>query len=219
MLLSRSYAECDQCVSAKCATSAWEEYYLHTLNITNPHRTLVLACQYFKLENIHEGRAVDLGAGTGRDTLFLLDSGWHVFALDGEQLSIDIILNRIHPNQVSNLEVSVSPFSEMIIPTELNLINASYSLPFCKQEDFENCWNKIVTSLAVGGRFCGHFFGPHDEWANDPNLTIHSYEDLMELFQSRFVIEYLQIEDGFVPCANGEMKHWHTYHVVAKKIH
>ena len=138
--------------------------------------------------------------------------------MDAEQLSIDIILNRVDLNQISNLEVSISPFAEMKLPKELDLINASYSLPFCKPEDFDHCWNTIASSLAVGGRFCGHFFGKHDEWANHPNLTIHSYEDLIALFQNQFIIEYLQIEDGPVPCANGKMKHWHTYHVIAKKI-
>lgn len=214
----KSYAENNQINTSKNESIKWENYYQNTLNITDPHKTLLLAYKYFQMENTLEGKAADLGAGTGRDTLFLLNSGWQVFALDAEQLSIDIILNRIEPNQILNLEVLVSPFSKMALPKELHLINASYSLPFCKPEDFDQCWNTIVSSLMAGGRFCGHFFGKHDEWANNPSLTIHSYEDLIALFQDQFVIEYLQIEDGLVPCANGKMKHWHTYHVIAKKI-
>lgn len=112
----------------------------------------------------------------------------------------------------------VVPFSEMTLPSELDLINASYSLPFCKPKDFDQCWRMIVDQLAIGGRFSGHFFGEKDEWASNPNLTIHSYEKMLKLFEDQFIIEYLQIEDGLVPCANGGMKHWHVYHVVAKKI-
>lgn len=199
-------------------SNTWESYYQNTINSTDPRKTLLLALTYFQMENINTGKAADLGAGAGRDTLFLLKSGWQVFALDAEQLSIDIILSRVDSNDIAKLEVMASPFSEMILPKELDLINASYSLPFCNPKEFDLCWEQIVNSLALGGRFCGQFFGKHDEWANNPNLTIHAYTDFMKLFEDLFEIEYLQIEDGLIPSASGKMKHWHVYHVVAKKI-
>jgi tellurite methyltransferase len=198
------------------SSNSWSNYYQNTINSTDPHKTLLLAYKYFEMENI-KGKAADLGAGTGRDTLFLLKSGWQVLSLDAEQLAIDIILNRVDADDVPNLEVQVASFSEMILPTELSLINASYSLPFCKPNDFNECWETIVNSLAEGGRFCGQFFGQEDEWANNPELTIHTKKEVLKLFESRFQIEYLQIEKGLLPCANEKMKQWHVYHVVAKK--
>jgi len=196
----------------------WDNYYQNTLHINDPHKTLLLAQKYFQLENKIGGMAADLGAGTGRDTLFLLKQGWNVLALDAEQLSIDIILNRIGVLYNNNLEVVVTPFSEMMLPNDLDLINASYSMPFCRPQDFPQCWKTITDQLAIGGRFSGQFFGEKDEWAINPDLTIHSHEKMLRLFEDQFVIEYLQIEDGLIPCANGQMKHWHVYHVVAKKI-
>jgi tellurite methyltransferase len=198
-------------------SSPWEGYYQNTIHITVPHKTLLLAHRYFELENQNTGRAVDLGAGTGRDSLFLLKSGWRVLALDAELRSIDIILNRIDPCYEPNLEVQVAPFSDMILPSDINLVNASYSLPFCNPQDFQQCWETIVDSLVDGGRFCGQFFGPEDEWADNPRLTFLSYEEVLTLFEGRFQIEYMQIEKGFLPCANGQMKRWHVFHVVAKK--
>lgn len=205
-------------ISHAAESKAWENYYQNTLNLSDPRKNLLLAQKYFELENKIGGTAADLGAGTGRDTLFLLQQGWDVLALDAEQLSIDIILNRVDVSYLNNLEVMVIPFSEMILPTGLDLINASYSLPFCKPQDFSQCWTKITDHLAIGGRFSGQFFGEKDEWATNPDLTIHSYENMLQLFEHQFVIEYLQIEEGLMPCANGKMKHWHVYHVVAKKI-
>ncbi|MFI5344443.1 MAG: methyltransferase domain-containing protein [Chlamydiales bacterium] len=208
-------------ISAICnaaESKIWENYYQNTLNISDPHKTLLLAQKYFQLENKIGGMAADLGAGTGRDTLFLLQQGWDVLALDAEQLSIDIILNRVDVSYLKSLEVMAIPFSEMILPAELDLINASYSLPFCKPQDFSQCWRNIIDHLAIGGRFSGQFFGEKDEWATNADLTIHSYEKMLQLFEDQFVIEYLQIEDGLIPCANGKMKHWHVYHLVAKKI-
>ncbi len=194
-----------------------EEYFEGTMDMTEPRKTVMLAHKYFQMENVNTGRAVDLGAGTGRDTLFLLRSGWKVCALDEKQQSIDIILDRVEPEHKAGLEVQVTNFSNMTLPKEVDLINASFSLPFCKPEHFEHCWKTIVQSLAIGGRFCGHFFGEHDEWASDPELTIHSLEGIKDLFKPQFKIEYLQIEQGLIPNFDGQMKQWHIYHVVAKK--
>lgn len=196
----------------------WESYYQNTANINTPHKTLLIAQKSFQSENKLTGTAVDLGAGTGRDTVFLLQQGWSVLAVDAQQLSIAIILSRIDPLFLPKLDVMEKPFSEMVLPDNLDLINASYSLPFCNPQEFPQCWEIITEQLSIGGRFSGQFFGEKDEWASNPNLTIHSYERMIDLFKDRFIIEYLQIEDGPAPCGNGKIKHWHVYHIVAKKI-
>lgn len=197
--------------------STWEEYYQDTMN-ADVCKTLTLAHRYFQMEGVNFGKAVDLGAGSGVDTMFLLKSGWHVLALDVEQRSIDIILSRTDAADLPNLEVVVAPFSEMLLPKELNLINASRCLPFCHRTDFDKCWETIVSSLAVGGRFCGQFYGEHDWLAsNNPNATIVTYDEVMRLFKD-FKIEYMQIDDGLLPCSDGKIYPCHTYHVVAKKI-
>jgi len=84
-----SYAEGR--VNSEEETKLWEIYYHNTINISDPHTTLLLANRYFQIEGMSGGRAADLGAGAGRDTLFLLSNGWQVFALDAEELSIEII--------------------------------------------------------------------------------------------------------------------------------
>lgn len=196
----------------------WEIYYQDTRNATDQRMTLELALRYFQIEGVNSGNAVDLGAGTGRDTLFLLKSGWHVLALDAEQQSIDIILERVDTANLQNLETNVSPFSEMRLPKELDLINASRSLPFCHPSDFDKCWETIVSSLADGGRFCGQFYGEHDYLASNPEATTLTIDEVKRLFANRFKIEYLQIDDGLLPCSDGKMYPCHTYHVVAKKI-
>lgn len=196
----------------------WDEYYQNTLNATKPHNTLLLAQQYFEIDEKASGLAVDLGTGTGRDALFLLKKGWNVLALDKEPLSIEILLNRAQNEQLNHLEVQISPFSDMILPNNVDLINASFSLPFCSPEDFPECWQKIIDHLAVGGRFAGQLFGDKDEWASVPSRTFHTQEQMLHLFKENFIFEYLQVEEGLLPTAAGQMKHWHVFHVVAKKI-
>lgn len=197
---------------------SWQNYYQNSLNYNTAQKTLRLALSYFQWENKKEGRAADLGAGAGIDTKFLLNKGWDVFAMDKEQLSIDIILEHTNSSHLSKLEVMVCPFSEMVLPSNLDLINASFSLPFCHPQDFPKCWRTVVDQLSVGGRFAGQFFGEKDEWAIHSFLTILSYESFLELFKDQFVIEYLQIEEGYMPQDFGQLKKWQVFHVVAKKI-
>lgn len=192
----------------------WDEYFQNTLNASKPEYTLFLAQQYFEKEGKAAGLAVDLGTGTGRDALFLLNHGWSVLAIDAEPLAIEILLSRAE----GDLEVMISPFSEMTLPENIDLINASLSLPFCSPEDFPACWQKIQDHLAIGGRFAGQLFGDKDDWAADPSRTFLTQEQMLQLFKDNFVLEYLQIEEGLLPTAAGPMKRWHIYHVVAKKI-
>lgn len=205
--------------SSLSAGGYWDDYYQNTLNATKPHKTLLLAQQYFLIDEKASGLAVDLGTGTGRDALFLLKKGWNVLAIDAEPLSIEILLNRALEEQIDHhLEVKISTFSDMVLPNNIDLINASLSLPFCSPEDFPECWQKIIDHLAIEGRFAGQLFGDKDEWASDPSRTFHTQEQMLQLFKENFVIEYLQVEEGLLPTAAGPMKRWHIYHVVAKKI-
>lgn len=197
---------------------AWETYYQNTLHMKKPFWTASLALQYFEMEGKYTGRAADLGAGTGRDTLFLLENGWQVLATDAEQRAIDIISSRVDEKSLSSLDLQVASFTQMILPNELDFINASYSLPFCKPEEFPQAWEIIIAHLAKDGRFAGHFFGPEDDRADDPSLTILNKEKLLQLFNQNFQIEYFQEEIGVIPTANGSMAQRHIFHVVAKKI-
>lgn len=197
---------------------AWDDYYHNTLSATDPYHTLELALQYFEKEDKTSGLAVDLGTGTGRDSLFLLKKGWHVLSIDAESLAIDIILQRAETEKLDNLEVMISSFSDMLLPDNIDLVNASYSLPFCSPDNFPKCWQKITDHLAIGGRFSGHFFGDQDDWASDPFLTIHTQEQMLQLFKDNFAIEYLKIDNDISATADGQQKHWHVFNVVAKKV-
>ncbi len=199
-------------------SNQWDTYFKNTLNVTEPRKTIDLVSKYFLLENKMDGFAADLGCGTGRDALYLLGKGWKVLALDAEQLAIDILLSRVCPDDSKRLQVQVSTFSEMDLPYELDLINASLSLPFCLPQDFATCWAMIVDHITVGGRFAGMFFGDQDQWASNPELTIFSQDALLQLFHDRFEIEYFQVEKGRIPAVGSKMKSAHMFHIIARKL-
>lgn len=159
--------------------------------------------------------AVDLGCGDGRDTVELLRRGWRVLAIDGEEEAIARLKSR--PNlDLELLSTQVISFAELTLPEAVDLINASFCLPFCTPAEFPNLWQKIVAALRSGGRFSGQLFGDRDSWAQYSNMTHHSRRQVEELLGS-FEVEFWQEEDHPGKTALGEEKNWHIFQIVARK--
>jgi SAM-dependent methyltransferase len=158
--------------------------------------------------------AVDLGCGEGRDTVELLRRGWRVLGIDGNPDAIARLRSRpdIAPER---LETQVTRFEEVILPREVDLVNASFSLPFCPPEYFSDLWSKIVSSLRSGGRFCGQLFGDRDSWAIYTSINHHTREQVEVLLQP-FDVEVFEEEDHPGKTALGEHKHWHIFQIVAR---
>lgn len=85
----------------------WDEYYQNTLNATKPHNTLLLAQQYFEIDEKASGLAVDLGTGTSRDALFLLKKEWKVLAIDAEVLAYHFARLKIFSNAGKKLLITL----------------------------------------------------------------------------------------------------------------
>ena len=95
-------------------------------------------------------------------------------------------------------------------------MNASFALPFCPPAEFERTWQRIVGSLAHGGRFCGQLFGERDGWAPADELTFHSRGQVEKLLAELDVERLDELEeDGHT--AVGDAKHWHLFHLVVRK--
>jgi tellurite methyltransferase len=197
------------------AAPNWLAYYQAVAG-RPPRDTLLNALANFAAEPPTESArlAVDLGCGDGRDTVELLQRGWRVLAIDGEQLALDRLLSR--PIQAGHLQTQVMRFETLILPPAVDLINASFCLPFCPPEKFGALWQTIVTSLHPGGRFCGQLFGDRDSWVKFPNRTHHTRQQVEALLQP-FEVEWLDEEEHPGVTAIGEEKHWHIFHIVARK--
>jgi hypothetical protein len=95
-------------------------------------------------------------------------------------------------------------------------VNASYSLPFCPPEFFDPFWGRIVSSIRSGGRFSGHFFGIHDEWARTTRLTFHTAKQVKVLLRD-LKVEYF-LEKEWKGRTASQRKYWHVFSVVARKL-
>lgn len=200
----------------------WSAYYDVVVG-RPPRDTLLTSLANFELERSEDSRtnvrvsqfAVDLGCGEGRDTVELLHRGWRVLAIDGEAEAITRLLNRPDTNH-QLLETHISRFEYVTLPESVDMVNASFSLPFCSPEHFPDLWEKITSSLRSGGRFCGQLFGDRDSWAIFPTITHHTRQQVEVLLQP-FKIEMLDEEEHPGKTAIGEDKYWHLFQIVARK--
>jgi len=187
--------------------SDWTRYY--DAAGMEPRDTLLAALAAFDVP----GLSVDLGCGTGRDTFELLRRGWRVVAIDAQEEAIRRL--RAVVGGEPRLETQVARYEDATLP-ECDLVNASWSLPFCSPWEFDAFWNRVVAALRAGGRFCGQLFGERDGWSAERDITFLTRVDAESLFCEFDLERFDEVEEDS-RTALGEPKHWHVFHVVARK--
>jgi len=198
------------------ATRDWPGYFKAVAG-KGARETLLKALELFDKENLPEAdrAAIDLGCGSGRDTLELLRRGWRVLAIDNHALGLELLRNEVPANQMARLETRQLGFEELTLPPAM-LVNASYSLPFCDPGAFPRVWERISRAIPPGGRFAGQFFGDRDGWVDLPDRSHHTRADVIDLLDG-FVIDQFQEAENREAGATGVIKDWHLFHVVARK--
>jgi SAM-dependent methyltransferase len=99
----------------------------------------------------------------------------------------------------------------------VDLIYASFSLPFCSPDRFPALWRGIRRALRPGGHFAGQLFGDRDEWHGQRSLTFHDPRAVRSLTRG-YRVELLRetVEDG--RSFEGP-KHWHFYDLILERPH
>ena len=205
----------DRILSESTCDGDWAAYYKNT-GKQPPRKTLIQALDAFDEDGVRENRnAVDLGCGSGRDTIEILRRGWSVLAVDSSKEAFRSLLSRNDLPVGVLLETQHTRFEKMNLPM-CDLINAGFSLPLCPKEAFPTIWKNIVSSLREGGRFSGQFYGDRDSWNTNPDLTCLTREET-EGYLSALVTELFQEEEEDSLTPRGTSKHCHIFHVVARK--
>lgn len=194
---------------------AWDIYAHQTADSSSVQRTLVLALEYYQKNNKKPGNAIDLGSGTGKDTLYLLKNNWNVLAIDFSSKAIDILEKR-SGKYSEQLQSEVVDFLEMELPDNIDLINATYSIPFVTPNQFFAVWHNIDRHLRSGGYFAGNFFGADGDFAKDNQVTILNEQQIRCLFKN-YDIKYLKERKMNSDNIKGQQQHWHIWDVVAEK--
>lgn len=162
------------------------------------------------------GRALDLGAGAGRDTRYLLEQEFDVTAVDAEPQSVALLASLPYPQD--RLHAVQSTFEDFPFETATyDLISAQFALPFTPRDKFGGMFARLKAALAPGGIFAGQLFGVHDQWnASNRPMTFHTRAEAEALLSDFELIELVEEdEDGHK--ADGSPKHWHVFHILARK--
>lgn len=173
-----------------------------------PSPLLVQALDYC----VRKADALDLGCGAGRDTRGLLQQGFRVTAVDQNPEAL-LYLRDLPQERLRLVQSSIETF-----PFETyDLINARYSLPFIRNDLFEETFGKIKQALRPDGIFTGQLFGVHDTW-NTPGttMTFCTCEQAQWFLHDLSIITFRE-EDEDGETALGDLKHWHVFHFIARK--
>ncbi len=200
-------------MSGDNSAGSWRSYYDATAG-RPPRQTLLWALDRAEADT-GQRRAVDLGCGDGRDTIELLRRGWSVIAIDAEKLALERLTARPDMPPGAKLTPLCGKFEELEWP-EVDLVNASFALPLCPPELFAGLWFRIGASLASGGRFAGQLYGERDSWAATRTMTIFDEAGARGLLAA-YAVERFQVEESDAVTPRGQRKHWHIFHVVARK--
>jgi len=190
----------------------WSEYY-EKLRDRPPRRTVVAALDAFGERT--DALAVDLGCGDGRDVVEILRRGWNVVAVDAEPAALSRLAERKLPG-AERITPIVSRFEEVPLPIGVQLVNSSFAMPLCEPERFHELWERIRAALPPGGRFSGQWYGQRDSWAGRPGMTFLSREQALALLDG-FDVEMFEEEEADSTTPRGKPKHWHIFHIVARK--
>jgi SAM-dependent methyltransferase len=184
-----------------------------------PRETVVRALDLFgEIEDGDSARCVDLGCGSGRDIEAMLTRGWRVLGCDGSAEGLARARQR-EANAAAlgdgRLELVQADFGSVEIP-RTRWVNASFALPFCPPAEWEHLWSKIDGAIERGGRFSGQFFGDRDDWAILEDRTHLTRVETLGLFD-QYILEWFQEEDRASSHVGEAHKHWHVFHVIARK--
>lgn len=209
---------CVSCILGLIATRSnkWDKYYKNKL-YQSPAQVIVNANKLFAIK----GNAIDLGCGIGNETVFLLNQGWKVWAIDSEPKAIQMMKKRNDITDFANLEVLISNFETLnwnLFP-KVDCICASKALPFCDPVKFESLWFSIKEKITPSGRFSGHFFGKNYQGFNTQemkHMTFLTREEVLKLFDD-FNVEYFEEKEEEGKSGTGRIIHSHIFEVIAQK--
>jgi SAM-dependent methyltransferase len=194
----------------------WEDYFKATAN-RPPHATAERAMH--ALGTVPPGRRVlDLGSGSGRDSLHFLARGFRVTAVDSHPAALAELKTRAEQAGIAErLTCVCERYEKLELESEsFDLINASMALPFCDPARFREVWESLRRALKPRGVFAGHFFGKHDEWAHRGEMTFLWQSELEGFLIGLEMLDFTEHElDRETP--TGEHRHWHYFEVVVRK--
>lgn len=160
------------------------------------------------------GRAVDLGAGDGTESRWLLARGWRVHAVDGTPgLRERILAGLADPGP--RLCAVDALFGQLHGLPRARLVYAGFALPFASPAELTALLGFVRAALEPGGVFAAHFLAERDDWRRRPGVQVQDEGRLRRLLRG-LQIESIQEREYDAGSGTGP-KHWHLRFVLARR--
>lgn len=143
-----------------------EEYFNSTLNVdmTNTYK------EFLKLVP-EGGKILDLGCGSGRDSMNFMKLGYEVTSVDGSKELAK------KASALLGKEVIASTFEELELKEKFHGIWACASLLHIKREDLKIVLNNLYNNLEDNGVFYMSFKYGEKEYVDDKNRYFNCFTD------------------------------------------
>lgn len=155
--------------------------------------------------------AIDLGCGSGNETVYMLKKGIKVLAVD-RQLNNNYILDRLEESEKVNVSFMQSSFEDISLP-KTDLVAAFFSIPFCEPDKFDLLWNKIFNSLNTNGYFIGQLFGDRSCFKEFKDVSTFTKEEVNEYLKDYKIIKLEEVDY----IREIDNKRWHYFEIIVQK--
>lgn len=126
-----------------------KDYYTKKYNLTTTHSDVLNAVNYVKA-----GKALDLGCGRGRNSLYLNLLGFDVTAVDHNAESIEFLNYMIEKENLSNIETGIYDINQATIGNQngkYDLIVSTVVMMFLNRERIPAIIENMQKNTKVGG--------------------------------------------------------------------
>lgn len=129
--------------------------------------------------------ALDLGAGCGSATSFLLERNWKVTAVDFSEAALTFLRN-IKSDALTVQDQKIEDYT--FLPSQVDLVIAYDVLAYCNPAHIQKLLQNICYTLKEGGDFLGSFFSPSNEEVKEVLKTSGSWSiDTLEMTHTLLV--------------------------------
>ncbi len=183
----------------------WLEYQNKTYN-NSVSKLLVYFLKKYKINN-----AIDLGCGSGNETVYMIKNRVKVTAID-RQLNKNFVLERLNDKEKENIFFCEEDFENIQLEST-DVVIAFFSIPFCNPKHFDELWDKIYDAINENGYFVGQLFGDRDGWKDNELINTFTIKEV-EAYLKRYKVLKL---DEIEYVRESDNKKWHFYNIIAKK--
>lgn len=156
------------------------------------HPLLLVALDLNDRDELPHGNALDLGAGSGMDTAFMLKDGWSVWAVEKMDVFMEMLTDTKEAKQFKHKLTALIKDYYKLDWTQLpqfTIVNAMYSLFLEESKEYSKLFDTISKHIIPGGRFVGAFVG---ELTKDQLLALFKDFNIEHFYikQNKMVDQY-----------------------------